>query len=67
MPAAPGEATCIAVGHPSSLFITKDFIVTHNTHQNVLVFLKGTQAGALAACGPIVIEEDLAAAFGEVL
>ncbi|MFZ5850336.1 MAG: LAGLIDADG family homing endonuclease [Actinomycetota bacterium] len=28
----PGEATCIAVDHPSRTYVTKDFVVTHNTH-----------------------------------
>lgn len=28
----PGEAVCIAVAHPSKLFVVKDFIVTHNTY-----------------------------------
>ena len=28
---APGEAVCIAVEHPSHLYVTDDFIVTHNT------------------------------------
>ena len=27
----PGEAVCIAVAHPSHLYVTDDFIVTHNT------------------------------------
>lgn len=27
----PGEAVCIAVAHPSRLYVTDDFIVTHNT------------------------------------
>ena len=27
----PGEAVCIAVEHPSHLYVTDDFIVTHNT------------------------------------
>lgn len=31
-PTTAGHATCIAVDHPSMLFVTKDFIVTHNTH-----------------------------------
>lgn len=30
-PAGHGETVCIAVEHPSSLFIVHDFIVTHNT------------------------------------
>lgn len=30
-PAGEGETVCIAVEHPSSLFIVHDFIVTHNT------------------------------------
>ena len=30
-PAQAGEAVCIRVSHPSSLYITDDFIVTHNT------------------------------------
>lgn len=27
----PGQAVCIAVAHPSHLYVTDDFIVTHNT------------------------------------
>ena len=34
-------ATCISVEHSSGLFLTEHFIVTHNTHQNVLSFCKG--------------------------
>lgn len=30
-PAGRGQATCIAVEHPSHLFVTRDHIVTHNT------------------------------------
>lgn len=30
-PAHTGEAVCIRVSHPNSLYITDDFIVTHNT------------------------------------
>ncbi len=30
-PAGKGEAVCISVDHPSRLFVTRDFIVTHNT------------------------------------
>ncbi len=26
------EAQCIAVAHPSHLYVTDDFIVTHNTY-----------------------------------
>lgn len=28
---APAEVVCISVAHPSRLYVTKDFIVTHNT------------------------------------
>jgi phage terminase large subunit-like protein len=28
---APAEAVCIAVAHPSELYVTDDFVVTHNT------------------------------------
>ncbi len=31
LPAGRAECTCIYVGHPMHLFITKDFLVTHNT------------------------------------
>ena len=55
-PAAPGEATCIAVAHSRALFVAHDFIVTHNTHQNVLVFLKGDARRATKACGPVKID-----------
>lgn len=51
--APPGLATCIAVDHPSSLFVVKDFIVTHNTHQNILCFVKGDPKLATAACGAL--------------
>lgn len=30
-PCGKGDAVCIQVSHPNSLFITKDYIVTHNT------------------------------------
>lgn len=30
-PAGMAECTCIYVGHPKHLFITKDYLVTHNT------------------------------------
>lgn len=38
-------ATCITVSHPSHLFVTKDFIVTHNT------LLTGTLATQVAGAG----------------
>jgi hypothetical protein len=57
LPAEPGQATCIAVAHPSRLFVTRDFIVTHNTHQQLLVFCKGDPKKATEACGPVDVAE----------
>jgi hypothetical protein len=34
-----GEAVCIRVAHPSRLFVTKDFIVTHNTYWTIGLML----------------------------
>lgn len=58
-PAGSGEATCIAVAHPSSLFVASDFIVTHNTHQNVLVFFKGDPGAIKETFGDVEFPEDL--------
>ena len=38
-PVGDVEATCIAVDHPSGLFVTNDFIVTHNTRMVAQEFL----------------------------
>jgi hypothetical protein len=34
-PIGRGDATCIAVAHSSALYVTKDFIVTHNTKPSI--------------------------------
>lgn len=44
-PIEPAESVCIQVAHPSSLFITKDFIVTHNSDA-MLVDALGMSYGA---------------------
>ena len=49
LPTAPGHATCISVADSSRLFIADHFIVTHNTHQTLLVFVKGDPKIATAA------------------
>lgn len=33
------ECTCIAIDHPSKLFVTKDYIVTHNTATSIMLGL----------------------------
>lgn len=60
LPAEPGAATCIAVDHPSRLFVAENFVVTHNTHQNVLVFVKGDPKRATQALGPVDVSAALA-------
>lgn len=39
------EATCIRVDHPRHLFLTRDFIVTHNTVQMLATFCVHVKAG----------------------
>lgn len=43
-PAGTAEAVCIAIDHPSRLYVTDDFIVTHNS-------LAGSAEWAMHACG----------------
>jgi hypothetical protein len=54
-PVEPRSATCITVAHPSALYVVKDFIVTHNTHQNVLVFYKGDPTQIRDTFGEVVV------------
>lgn len=35
VPVSPGDATCISVSSPDSLFIVNDYIVTHNTRMEL--------------------------------
>jgi replicative DNA helicase len=39
------EAQCIKVSHPSSLYVTDDFIVTHNTSIAQQMILKASESG----------------------
>lgn len=40
-----GPATCFAVAHPSHTFVCKNFIVTHNTDTQLMVFRKNVGKG----------------------
>ena len=44
-PAGTQEARCISVAHPSQLYVTDDFVVTHNTNVCIAAAMKLKQTG----------------------
>jgi len=52
------EGVCFAVDHPSHLFVTKDFIVTHNTDTLLMKYLRYVDAGFGSAWTGIIFRRE---------
>ena len=59
-----GEAVCISIDHPERLYITRDYIVTHNTY-SALQALSDMQCRALLSIRPQYFENWVKAIFGD--
>ena len=52
------DATCIAVSHPSQLFVTRDFIVTHNTQVAVNLAMRVAASGNGVAFWSLEMQDE---------
>jgi replicative DNA helicase len=71
VPTTRGDATCIRVAHDSNLFVTKDYVVTHNSSMALEMALQsirdGESAGYLSMEDPErIVTERLMSILGEV-